>query len=177
MGVDDNRGEKSINRVWPESANDGGYTDAPTETGSVSGPPIVRRSCDLPTTDVFGWFGDRASVWSETVVPPRLRSGYGQQLSLERTQFVTKTPKGLSMVWPRRNGQCMGKKCDVLLGSETMAGLTSSTSLPTDSCPRHWHSHVRYALRQHKLPESATHPKVPDRPDLWRCTACRDSFH
>ena len=33
---DNDRGEQSINRLWPESTNDGDYTDAPTETGAVA---------------------------------------------------------------------------------------------------------------------------------------------
>jgi len=92
---------------------------------------------DLPTTDFSGWFGDRTSVWSATVVPPRLRSGYGQQLSLERTQFVTKTPEGFEHGLTNEKWTVYGQESDVLLGSETMAGLTSSTSPPTGPCPRH----------------------------------------
>ena len=98
MGFDDNKGEQSINRLWPESANDGGYTYAPTETGC--GPLVVRRPCDMrhmPTTDFSGWNGVVTAHRSGRRLSCLRGYGVVTGNSLETTQFVTKTPEGLSM--------------------------------------------------------------------------------
>ena len=103
------------------------------------------------------WCGDRASVRSATFVPLRLWSGYGQQLGNDLV--CDKNTRRVEHGWPRRNGRFLDKKCDVLLGSETMAGLASSTRpvLVTGS-------------RTYITPSSTYQNRQKVR-DLWRCTS------